>query len=150
MPTSALWRFGELSTERSTDQIGKYTQSRLSTGTARSCAIQAQHNNNIEASVVPVPEPPRVPLRARMGVHIKYLFGTGGGGSFYIGSEGGNPSLFSTAGTAFPVIGNTGSGGHNARERRRKQVFLPVTDRVSVFLHAGDINAEGASWLEIA
>lgn len=118
----------------------------------RSFGVQAQADLKID-EIPPWPQSlPVAPQRARhsrVGVWVKYWLPVNGGGIIFVSGDGGDPFSFSQGGTAFPILGNTGLAGHAPEKRRQKQMFIPATNLVSVFLGSSDA-FEGACWLEVA
>jgi hypothetical protein len=122
----------------------------------RSCAIQAQWSADVvRGEPFPLPEAPARALRSRFGMFIKYFnaSNTNGAGFFFVASEEGNIGLYGVGptlpqGRAFPLQGN--QSNHDRMERRLKELFLPITDRIRVFTGNASFQFESASWLEIS
>lgn len=88
-------------------------------------------------AATPVSFPPARPLARRAGVYIKYFLPPNGSGVIFVRGDGLLGSAVPTEGslTAFSITGITGNT--SPRIRKNNQVFLPIAERVPVYLVIG-------------
>lgn len=109
----------------------------------RSCRVQATFDAVGNPSVIPFL--PAKPLQARTGMYVKYYLPAGGAGKFFV--RGDALSGASGEASAYPIEGKTGSD-FTRHNRRKKQIFLPVTGLVRVYA-VRDTFIEFGSTLEV-
>lgn len=130
--------------------LGKFHSKRVKVTQHCIRSLQARFNDQVggtPSEAVLIPEPPKLPLRDRLGIHIKYyLPPVGGGGSIQLFGNVKDPTGWQSNAT-YPIEGNTGPAGHTKKERRKKQMFLPVTHRIRLFV--GSPSIEGVSLFEV-
>jgi len=120
---------------------------------ARGCRVQASGDVDISAHGDPVPFGALDPLRARAGVHLKYMRGVevpgavGATGHFWIRGdpEQGGPPGASSPRTAYPIYNEAAAPVE--KRRARKLIFLPITSQVPVYCQIG-LAPEGTTALE--
>jgi len=125
----------------------RVTKRGLGVSRTRTCKLQTSWSE-LSASD-PIPFAPAKPLRSRAGIYVKYFMPVIHNGPFWIRGDRMPGEWLGKGGalTGYPLFGKTGDP--SKEDRRRKQIFLPVTGRVPLYiLNAG--NAEEVATLEFA
>ncbi len=117
---------------------------RLGITTTKRCRVQSSFKTFDTLDALPFI--PTKPIRSRGGIYIKYFATIEAAGTFWI--RGDAIGDFPGTATGYPITRLVGDD-QSKKARRSKQIFLPITGRVRLFV-ACEGNIEGASTLEIA
>lgn len=123
--------------------MSSFEEARGGVSTTRRCRVQASFKTFDTLDALPFL--PITPIRSRSGIYVKYFATIEAAGTFWL--RGDAVGDFPGAASGYPItvlVGDTQS----KRARRRKQIFLPITGRVRLYV-AAQGNIEGASTLEI-
>lgn len=109
-----------------------------------SCSMQAIWNasmNGLGGLTLPVPIPPRMALRRRHMMCIKYFSDGDPAGVFYLIERQSSTQVALARG--YPLLGV--AGPESRRQRRFKQIHLPITGHVLIFTGTGVLVESGSS-----